>query len=226
MTTIPQEARHARCQRCGAGFPIPAIAPSVACPYCGNVQPLPPEIAQQLAQYQQEMAARAASVQANDRASAKALRADAEVGAIFTRGSWVGYVVMCGPAFVLEGGVWLLTQIGLLRGPLRAEVEGVTQLLAGIVTVIGMVGYSGESRGAEERRRSMQSRRSRTVDCDAHPGGSDQSIGSLPASTSARLIVEKGLLPKNPLRAESGEGCTPLSTVWRVVSMSLSFFCA
>ncbi len=93
MTTNPQEARHVRCQRCGAGFPVLVIAPSIACPYCGNVQPMPPEIAQQLAQYQHEMASRATSVQALDRASAQALRADAEGGAIWSRGSWVGYVV-------------------------------------------------------------------------------------------------------------------------------------
>lgn len=72
MMSSPQEARHMRCQRCGAGFPIGAVAPSVACPSCGNVQPTPPEIAQQLAQYQHEMAARADHVRQAGQASAHA----------------------------------------------------------------------------------------------------------------------------------------------------------
>ena len=33
------------------------------------------------------------------------------------------------------------------------------------------------------------------------------SIGGFPAFSSAALICENGLLPKKPLRADSGEGC-------------------
>lgn len=37
-------------------------------------------------------------------------------------------------------------------------------------------------------------------------GQSDQSMGSRPAATRAALAWEKGLLPKNPLWADKGDG--------------------
>jgi len=43
---------------------------------------------------------------------------------------------------------------------------------------------------------------------------------------SAALIRENGRLPKNPFRADSGEGCADLMIVCRVASISGSFFCA
>jgi predicted RNA-binding Zn-ribbon protein involved in translation (DUF1610 family) len=141
MTTSPQEARHMRCQRCGAGFPIVAVAPSVACPFCGNVQPMPLEIAQQLAQYQHEMAARADQVRQIDQASAQAERAAVADGALWFQGSWIVYLVMCGPAFLVTAGIWLFTQLGVLRGSRLREVEDVTQFLTVILTVMGMVAY-------------------------------------------------------------------------------------
>jgi hypothetical protein len=141
MTTSPQEARHVRCQRCGAGFPIVAIAPSVVCPYCGNVQPLPPEIAQQLAQYQQEMAARAGHVRQIDQASAQAERAAVADGALWFQGNTFVYVLMCGPACIVTAVIWVLTQIGVLRGALLRQVESITQLVVVILTAASMVAY-------------------------------------------------------------------------------------
>ena len=35
-----------------------------------------------------------------------------------------------------------------------------------------------------------------------------QSIGSIPSAFKYSLVLEKGLLPKNPRDAESGLGCT------------------
>ncbi len=141
MTTSPQEARHVRCQRCGAGFPIVAIAPSVACPHCGNMQPLPPEIAQQLARYQQEVAARAGHIRQIDQASAQAERAAVTDGALWFHGHWFAYVLMCGPACIVTAVTWVLTQLGFLRGALLREVESVTQPVAVIVTAVSMVAY-------------------------------------------------------------------------------------
>ena len=40
--------------------------------------------------------------------------------------------------------------------------------------------------------------------------GSCHSISALPASPNAWLIAENGRLPKNPLRAERGDGCADL----------------
>ena len=59
-----------------------------------------------------------------------------------------------------------------------------------------------------------------------HKSGICQSIGGLSAATRASLIFEKGLLPKKPLRAESGEGCADWITVCRVVSIKGNFFWA
>src|SRR5262249_51830920 len=56
--------------------------------------------------------------------------------------------------------------------------------------------------------------------------GSCQLISGFPAVRSAALIWEKGLLPKNPVRAESGEGCADCTMTWRLVSTSGTFFCA
>jgi len=50
-----------------------------------------------------------------------------------------------------------------------------------------------------------------------------QSISGLPASRKAALILEKGRLPKNPLAADSGEGCADWMIAWRVVLISGTF---
>ena len=50
-----------------------------------------------------------------------------------------------------------------------------------------------------------------------------QSIGSRPAAISASLARENGRLPKNPLRADSGDGWADSMTTWRDVSMSAFF---
>ena len=54
--------------------------------------------------------------------------------------------------------------------------------------------------------------------------GMRQSISGLPTAASASLIAEKGRLPKNPLRADSGEGCAEAMIVCFVVSISSLFF--
>src|SRR5690606_40926341 len=53
---------------------------------------------------------------------------------------------------------------------------------------------------------------------------SDQSIGFCPSASSSALILENGRLPKNPLFADSGEGCGAVMIAWRVVSISAVFF--
>src|SRR5262245_48403787 len=55
---------------------------------------------------------------------------------------------------------------------------------------------------------------------------SRQSISACPSWRKPALILETGLLPKNPLWAESGDGCTDWMIVWRVASISRAFFCA
>ena len=45
-----------------------------------------------------------------------------------------------------------------------------------------------------------------------------QSMGLRPAASSAALALEKGLLPKNPRCAESGDGCGDSMITWRVLS--------
>src|SRR5207237_2249329 len=57
----------------------------------------------------------------------------------------------------------------------------------------------------------------------AERAGMLQSIGSRPAAISASLARENGRLPKNPLRADSGDGWADSMTTWRDVSMSAFF---
>src|SRR5205807_8475100 len=57
----------------------------------------------------------------------------------------------------------------------------------------------------------------------AERAGMDQSTGSRPAATRAALARENGRLPKNPLRADSGEGWADSMTTWRDVSTSPFF---
>src|SRR5690606_40283761 len=53
---------------------------------------------------------------------------------------------------------------------------------------------------------------------DADNDRSDQSIGFCPSASSSALILENGRLPKNPLFADSGEGCGAVMIAWRVRS--------
>ena len=59
------------------------------------------------------------------------------------------------------------------------------------------------------------------VNCTAaaERAGIDQSIGFRPAATSASLARENGRLPKNPLRADSGDGWADSMITWRDVSI-------
>ena len=50
---------------------------------------------------------------------------------------------------------------------------------------------------------------------DVSAGGMRQSTGSRPAATSASLARENGRLPKNPLCADSGDGCADSMISWR-----------
>jgi hypothetical protein len=53
-----------------------------------------------------------------------------------------------------------------------------------------------------------------------------QSISGLPAARRAWLVRENGRLPKNPRRADNGEGWAELMMTCRSVSISSVFFCA
>src|SRR4051794_40423204 len=55
---------------------------------------------------------------------------------------------------------------------------------------------------------------------------SDQSIGRFPAPVSASLILLNGRLPKNPLRADKGEGWADFRIMCRAGSIRDSFFWA
>src|SRR5207302_11254028 len=57
----------------------------------------------------------------------------------------------------------------------------------------------------------------------AERAGIVQSTGSRPAAMSASLAREKGRLPKNPLRADSGEGWADSMITCRSVSISAFF---
>ncbi len=74
---------------------------------------------------------------------------------------------------------------------------------------------------------AIQNERSALTVAEAcQSSGSCQSMGAFPEASSARFTAEKGLLPKKPLFADSGDGWTPLITRWREASMRPSFFCA
>src|SRR5919202_1207985 len=53
--------------------------------------------------------------------------------------------------------------------------------------------------------------------------GIDQSTGSRPAATRAALARENGRLPKNPLRADSGDGWADSMITWRDASIRAFF---
>src|SRR3546814_8246816 len=57
-------------------------------------------------------------------------------------------------------------------------------------------------------------------------GGRLQSIGSCPFAFRKSFALLKCLHPKQPLCADSGDGCGAFSTRWRPVSPLAAFFCA
>lgn len=158
MSSLPHEVPSIQCQRCGAGFSIATLAPTIACPYCHGVQPLPPALLHQLGQYQHDMAALAMSARASDEAAMRARLAQAEPGVLYRKGIIIGNLVVFGPMFLLRGAAWILREIGSIPEETQRDIKSVADWISWPFIVAGLVGYRGYLQWQEK-----SARRSPTV---------------------------------------------------------------